>query len=178
MSNTSLFTTIDLYGGISFDYLNPGAWQFSPIAVARSLSKICRYTGHSKEFYSVAQHSVLVSRLVAPEHAYTALFHDAAEIFMGDCNSPLKQLLPDYKALEEKVEKAIFPIIGIPYPAPAAVKMVDIALREHEQRDFMYINTNPLENFPSGYQVPNPIKSLNHEEAFLEFMDRYRELTN
>lgn len=171
-------TTIDLYGGATFDYLKPANWKFDPVVVARSLSKICRYTGHSKVFYSVAQHSVLVSRLVNPEHAFAALFHDAAEIFMGDCNSPLKQLLPDYKALEHKIEQAIFPIIGIPYPSAAAIKMVDIALREHEQRDFMYIDTKPLKNFPSGYEVPNPIRALEHEEAFKEFMARYYELVN
>lgn len=168
--------TIALYKGKSFDYLNPGAWEFDPIAVARSLSKLCRYTGHCIDFYSVAQHSVLVSQLVSPELAYIALFHDAAEMVMGDCNSPLKQLLPDYKALERKVELALFPIIGIPYPLPDEIKHIDVALREYEQRDFMYINSNPQHIFPSGYAVPYPIKSLTHDEAFHLFMERYNEL--
>lgn len=61
--------------------------------IARNLSRICRYVGNGRHFYSVAEHSVLISRLVPEEFAKDGLFHDATEIFTGDLHSLLKKLM-------------------------------------------------------------------------------------
>jgi uncharacterized protein len=58
--------------------------------IAHSLSNLCRYTGHTREFYSVAQHSVYVSQLVPAYLALAALFHDAQEYVLNDVSRPIK----------------------------------------------------------------------------------------
>ena len=92
--------------------------------IAHALAHICRYTGHVSTHYSVAEHSVLVSRLVLrwaarsgvearqlPRWAAAALLHDAAEAYVGDVSRPLKQMLRKrtdaYDRLEEAFELAI-----------------------------------------------------------------------
>lgn len=64
--------------------------------LARGLARACRFAGQCDAFYSVAQHCVLASFHVPPEHALHALLHDAAEAYLGDLTGPLKRLLVSY----------------------------------------------------------------------------------
>lgn len=96
--------------------------------IAHALSNLCRFTGHCSTFYSVAEHSVLVS-LVAQEaigaygalygspriYAGQALFHDAAEAYLADIAAPLKRLpeFSGYKKLEARVKWTIDEALGV-----------------------------------------------------------------
>jgi len=93
--------------GIYFDLVNPNPDDVCIEDIAAALGKLCRFTGHTKHFYSVAQHCLLVSHN-APQHLKLhALLHDASEAYLGDVSSPLKQLIPMYKVLEENVQAAV-----------------------------------------------------------------------
>jgi 5'-deoxynucleotidase YfbR-like HD superfamily hydrolase len=69
--------------------------------IAHCLANVCRFGGHVKKFYSVAQHSLEVSRLMPRRYALEGLLHDASEAYYGDMIRPLKNFMPDFKKLED-----------------------------------------------------------------------------
>ena len=122
---------------------DPDPEQLDAGDIARSLANQCRFGGHSRVFYSVAQHSVLVSELVESrggdgEDAFAALMHDATEAYLGDMPHPLKHrsaLGAAFKAAEEHLERAIRARFGIRPDVPE-IKRVDRALLATERRSF------------------------------------------
>ena len=86
--------------------------------VARSLSLTCRWCGHLGVHYSVAQHCVLLTSyamslrdtppIARRELAKICLLHDASEAYLSDISFGVKHLLPDYMALEERVQNAVY----------------------------------------------------------------------
>jgi len=104
---------IQTYNGHAVDLLNPSANDIDHIDIAHALSLINRFTGHTTEAWSVAQHSVvgsILAEVIYPEIKWLPhqfLFHDAAEAYVGDVSSPLKSVLVGYRDIEEKHKKCI-----------------------------------------------------------------------
>lgn len=103
---------IETQSGIHFDFLNPQADQIDIKDIAFSLANQCRFNGHVP-FFSVAEHSVAVAARLPPALQLAGLLHDAAEAYLSDIPSPIKQYLPDYCAMEDKVQKVINDKYGI-----------------------------------------------------------------
>ena len=81
--------------------------------IANGLSKLCRYAGQCDEFYSVAQHSVIISKFVSPEHALAGLLHDAAEAYLTDIPRPIKHMFNEHAGnLFSNTESAIFAAVA------------------------------------------------------------------
>lgn len=166
--------TILTADGLYFDFLDPTSESITLEAVARGLSNICRFNGQCHRFYSVAEHSVLVSRRVPEQDARAALMHDAAEAFIGDVTKPLKRLLPDYQAIEQRVEAAVFARFGIPLPLPESVKRADREMLYVEQRQAM-LNADGWSWATETDDVPD-LAFLSPTDAYAAFMARAREL--
>lgn len=126
---------ITTLSGRHFNFNEMHPESISIVDIAAALSNICRFTGHVSEFYSVAQHSVHVSYLVPHENALEALLHDAAEAYCSDINSPLKALLPDYQAIEGRVDAVIRNKFGLPPAMSPAVKHANLVMLGTERRD-------------------------------------------
>lgn len=123
--NEQTISSITVSGGEYFDLLNPTQYDYPIEVVANALANICRYTGHVTRFYSVAEHSVLVSQAVPEKYALEGLLHDASEAFVGDVSSPLKKLLPEYQKIEDGVQAAIAKHFNLIYPFPHEIHEAD-----------------------------------------------------
>lgn len=162
--------------GNYFNFIEPSGNAVLVTDIAHALSHVCRFAGHTREFYSVAQHSVLASRIVPPEHALAALFHDATEAYIGDVARPLKQLLPDYKAIEARLQSDIFAKLGLPAELPASVKRADLVLLATEQRDLMPAHDDEWALIADVEPLAGRIEPWSCWVACTMFLERYRDL--
>jgi hypothetical protein len=121
----------------------PDPAQLDASDIARALANQCRFGGHSRVFYSVAQHSVIVSRVVEErggdvEDVFAALMHDASEAYLGDMPHPIKHRSPlgaAFREAEAGLEATIRERFKIKANVPE-VKRVDRALLATERRTF------------------------------------------
>lgn len=118
---------IELASGTMFDVNNPNIDNLHIDDIAHSLSNICRFNGHCKDFYSVAQHSVVVSDWVSVilskvatlevewkrQCLLGALLHDAAESITTDVPRPLKHLANQLMGKEVEIYDLIFRKFGV-----------------------------------------------------------------
>lgn len=174
--------------GRQFWPLDPQPEEISIIDIAHALSNICRFTGHVRRFYCVAEHSVRVSyevewRLrgsteeVRRPLALWGLLHDATEAYLCDLARPLKRAPvfgPLYKAFERTLMDSVCIRFGLDRVEPAIVKAVDNALLETERRDLM---NRP----PRPWRDPEPpldevIDPWPPQTAALAFLKRFAEL--
>ena len=154
--------------------------------VARSLSLTCRWCGHLGVHYSVAQHCVLLTSyalslrdMPSPDRielAKVCLLHDASEAYLSDISFGVKHLLPDYMALEEKVQGAIYrKYLGY---LPTATQERDMKQLDHRLAVSEYLDIKPrseqsdlgaphcdLERLPMRVK---PINAMNAEAQFLQ----------
>jgi hypothetical protein len=163
------------YSGRQFWPIDPRSDEIFIEDIAHALSMQCRYAGHSLRFYSVAEHSVLLSDVVSPEHALWALLHDASEAYLTDVIRPLKPYLTGYKFREKKVMQAVAERFRLKGEMPSEVEQADsrICLDERAQNMAATSHDWSLEGGPLGVflQFWSPAK------AEAEFLQRFIELT-
>ena len=166
------------YTGKKFWPLDPRAEDVDIKDITHSLALQCRFNGHCKEFYSVAQHSVFVSKLVKESEALAALLHDSAEAYFGDIISPLKLFLPNVKKIEERLISVIFQHFNIKnYNKGEIIRADKIALYT-EMRDLMGEppkKWSGVEDYLSLLSELNIIP-LGPKESEMLFLQRYSEL--
>lgn len=153
----------------AFDLLLPSARTVLLADIAQALSRLARFNGHTERFWSVAAHSLLVSRIVCPDDPETrlyALLHDAPEAYMGDLTSPVKAALaaldPHFPAawrlIEQDVARQIHIAFGLdpdmPAGTAAAVKLADLQALELERRWFFGDPPRPW--LAGGQPLPEP----------------------
>lgn len=142
--------------------------------IAHSLAMQCRFAGHCDRFYSVAEHSWLLSRAVPPAFARWALLHDASEAYILDVVRPLKPALAGYREIEDRLMVAICVRFDLSLIMPPEVKDADnrILIDERDQ------NMSPA---PAPWSVPDAglgvtLLFLSPAEAERMFLARAAEL--
>lgn len=189
------------YSGRKIDLTNLQPGDVTLSDVARSLSLTCRWCGHLGVHYSVAQHSVLLTSYAMSlrdtayhdriELAKICLLHDASEAYLSDISFGVKHMLPDYMALEEKVQGAIYhKYLGY---LPTESQERDMKQLDHRLAVSEYLDIKPgakqsdlgephcnLERLPLFVR---PIPAMNAEAQFLSLakslgMKRTAEITH
>ena len=145
------------------------------IDIAHALSNICRFTGHVRSFYSVAQHSVLVSQHTEDE--MWGLLHDASEAYLCDVARPVKHQLPQYKAIEHSLMSRIARRYHLTEHMPADVKDVDNRMLVTERRDLLQPSTlRWTEDLEALAPYDFTIVPMPPTQARTLFLDRAQEL--
>ncbi|PJE81086.1 phosphohydrolase [Candidatus Pacearchaeota archaeon CG10_big_fil_rev_8_21_14_0_10_32_42] len=165
---------IQVFSGKKFWPFDPKNEEIDINDIAHALALQCRFNGHCEEFYSIAQHSVLVSKIVPKDQALSALLHDAAEAYIGDMVRPLKKFMEEFKSVEKKVEKEIFKKFEVAGLNEEIKKADNIALAT-EMRDLMKRSPENWDISSFG-TLPEKIIPLNPKEAKEEFLKRFYEL--
>jgi uncharacterized protein len=165
---------IQTYTGRQFWPLDP-SWRDVVIEdIAHALSMLCRYGGHCKRFYSVAEHSVLLSRAMEPKHKLWALLHDATEAYLIDLPRPIKNFMPIYQEAEMRIEAAIIAQFALSPEMPAMVKLAD-------RRILMDERAANMRNAPSKWTTDTTplgvtLQFWSPEQAEAEFLSDFRAL--
>lgn len=160
---------ISTYTGKRINPLAPDPDQICIEDIAHALSQLCRWTGHTRRFYSVAQHSVLVSGLSNPGHKLIGLLHDAPEAYITDLNRPLKNstYMSGYRLVEQLLWNAIvekFDLINIKIPQD--VKKADDILMNTEARDLLP-DSSWIDADQTLEEHIDPMSPVQAEAAFL-----------
>lgn len=166
------------YSGRTVNLAAPDFTHFHIEDVARPLAYQCRFVGNTRAFYSVAQHCVLASRLVAPSFAYDALMHDCEEAFTGDWPTPWKVRIgrDRIKAVIAPLKEALSRRFGFRHPEPEAVKEADLRALATELRDLCAPHRLNWRNLPPAAEAA--IVPLSPDEALADYLRRYRELAS
>jgi 5'-deoxynucleotidase YfbR-like HD superfamily hydrolase len=181
--NGETVTWIQTLNGKRFNLDRPNADAIDPHTLAVCLARKCRFGGHCRDFYSVAQHSLLVCDLTpSPSLKLAALLHDAHEAYsgFGDVLRPAKHLWADtherLRCHEIAVDLAIAKRFKInpEWLAHPAIKHNDNVALATEARDLMEEPPCPWESLPSPhFEIIEP---LGIDEAYRRFMARLYEL--
>lgn len=136
MKNTQNLS-ITTRSGRQVNLLNPQYSQIDIGDIAHGLAYQCRFNGQTSRFYSIAQHSLMVASIL-PDHLKMAgLLHDAAEAYVGDVVQPLKVLLPDYQAIENRFSQVIGQRFNVDIEHHSEVKQADLIALATEKRDLL-----------------------------------------
>jgi hypothetical protein len=137
---------VQTFSGKKFDVLNPRVQDVDFTDIGHALSMQARFNGHTKQFYSVAQHCVIMSLAVPKNLEVYALLHDAAEAYIGDMPQPMKRLFPEFSDLEDSILLVIFKAAGIRPPSQDEWRTVmgfDLRMLITERNQLMGIPPEP-----------------------------------
>lgn len=180
--------TIHTVGGSEFCPFREAMGSVDIGDIAWSLAHQCRYNGHVDRFYSVANHSMVMARYFRDRHDYKnaleALLHDAAEAYVGDMAYPLKRLLPDFVAIENRVQGYLLKALGLHeytrehdgavyYVQSPAVRRLDKRMIEHESSILRSSLTDNRYDPDIGdlYDMPPDMMAGQFEVVYEQLMD-------
>lgn len=164
------------HSGLHFDLIDPQPDMIDVVDIIKGLSRESRFSGQTKIFYSVAQHCTLASEIVPEEFAFEALMHDASEAYIKDIPRPLKQILPDYRLVEARIEAVIRDRFGLPAAQSYPVTQADRIMLATERRDLMPKDDTEWSCLNNVQPMDKRIRAVNSNHAESMFMQRFFEV--
>ena len=167
---------IQTFSGTEFYSLEPDHEDVQLIDIAHALSNKCRFAGHCRDFYSVAQHSVLVSRQLPEEFKLWGLLHDAGEAYFADIPNPIKREFPLFEAIETPIMRAVAKRFHLVWPEPPQVKHADKQLLATEARDLLNVVWRDWEEIWKPIAIEETIVPIPPKEAEVMFLEEFHML--
>lgn len=171
---------IQTYTGVAFYPLDPKLDDINILDIAHALSNMCRFTGHTKQFYSVAEHSIRVMDILPNDLKLWGLLHDASEAYLVDLPRPLKRhssLGSIYRSIEDNLMKSICEKFSLSPQMPKEVSIADNILLATEKRDLLGPSPIPWgQNNEPLTSIIHPIPNEVVERHFLHNFDIWRSL--
>lgn len=159
--------------GLKFSLTDPKPEMITIEDIAAGLAHKGHYSGLTPKYFSIAEHCLLTERLFANtgdledyELRLIALLHDASEAYIGDIIRPLKDLVPEFRNIENKIHEAIFKKFDLPIERLSEIKEFDNQSQDLEARVF----------YSNGEH--SAIRYLSPERAKAEFRLRFNFLKN
>ena len=160
---------IRTFTGLYINVFEPTPEMICIEDIAHSLSMQPRFGGHLSEFYSVAQHCVLMTELVREmyhdKHMLATLLHDASEAYILDIPRPIKNRLTDYKNVETRLMSLIAFKFAFKFPLYGLIKKADEVMLEWELNSLMLKNDSC-----------NEIRCWSHKESEEQFLKTFHKL--
>lgn len=141
---------IQTFTGRKFWPLDPQPGDICIEDIAHALALTCRYNGHCRVFYSVAQHSLMMSQADLPGDPRWRLMHDAAEAYISDVPRPVKPHLAGFRDYENKILSVIRDKFRLPEYPKQEIHESDMRLLATEKRDL-------LKPYPKWGELPEPL---------------------
>jgi hypothetical protein len=177
--------TLPTFSGKSFSVIDPQEKDICIEDIAHGLSNVCRYSGQCPRFYSVAEHSYLMTiyalaNIPKKLNPLSVLLHDGSEAYIADMPNYIKGYLPTYKAFEEDIMIQIGAKFNCSFDDPR-IKELDLAILKTEIMDMFRFTKEdflPDRKFLSDvFPLPIVILNWNPEEAEKNFLGLYETLT-
>ena len=193
MNRTKDNTFIITHTGERFYPWHPEDCNISIIDIAYALSNVCRFGGHSSRYYSVAEHSVTLSRYLVnvgcgPDEKRNnelwALLHDAAEAYIGDTVTPVKKMIPEFEVLEQGILACVASTFSLSAKVPNTVTISDKQLMMDEAKALMpsynafqeHCDASPL-----GVHIPKYADPPSWDDEvfpYSSFLDTYEQINS
>lgn len=166
------------FTGRQFWPLDPRPEEVHIQDIAHALANDCRYGGHCRRFYSVAEHSVLLARAVSAPNRLAALMHDAPEGYLGDLIRPVKRSMPVYRTTESAIWLAICARFGLGPELPAEVHEADTRILVDEREQNMAAPPAPWNATEQVEALGVTLRFWKPDEAEFWFLSEFDHLTD
>jgi hypothetical protein len=171
---------IQTFTGKKFYPFNPKPEDIDIRDIAHALSNICRFTGHTKRFHSVAAHSIGVAQLVPESMQLQALLHDASEAYLCDIARPIKRRedMQPYRVIECCLQATIYERFGLPATEPPELRQADARMCGAEALALMEPLIEPecwrwCTDLVDGKEHVSDLQPANARLLFLRFFQQY-----
>jgi len=162
------------YTGRMFWPIDPRPEDVCIEDIVHALSMMRRYNGHCKKFYSVAEHSVIMSYHVSTNDALWALLHDASEAYIADIVRPAKRFISGYKEVETRIMHVVCDAFRLQYDMPEGVHVADNAILSDEMNQIM--GPKPQDWALSYPPLGCKIEGWSPKKAERKFIQRFNSL--
>lgn len=145
--------------------------------IAQALSLLCCFSGQTPVFYSLAQHCIQVSRLLAPHLSIHGMLLRADAAYLGSTPTIVRSGCPDFFARSRDIRSCIYHALKIYLPNPQDELTVEVArdtVMSTEARDILGIENDAAQTVGALTTILVPMSHAEARETWLLELEEAR----